>query len=82
MTNRKPYQQKNTVQSETVFGQRLKLERMRREFKITRFSELSGVDPTQITSYENRNIMPSVKNLIRMAQALDCSTDWLLGLED
>lgn len=66
----------------TPFGDRLKQERLRRDFSITLFEEKTGISGSQLTGYENRGVMPSVKNLVLIAQVLECSTDWLLGLED
>ena len=65
-----------------VLGKRLKDERIRRNFKIGYFAALSGVDQNIITGAENRGRYPSLKNIIKIAQALECSIDYLCGLED
>lgn len=81
-TNRKPYSRPSTPPSKTIFGQRLKAERIRRGFQIEIFAERIGTCASQIAGYENRNVMPRIDILIAVAVLLDCSTDWLLGLED
>ena len=35
-----------------------------------------------ITGFENRGVIPSLKNAMILAQTLDCSIDYLCGLED
>jgi transcriptional regulator with XRE-family HTH domain len=64
------------------FGARLKAERIRRGFTIDKFSELTGISISSITALENRGVEPRMCALKALAQALDCSMDWLAGLED
>lgn len=66
----------------TPFGARLKAERLRRGFQVQRFADLVGCAPSQITGAENRGIFPSFRTLIAIAQVLECSIDWLAGIED
>ena len=65
-----------------VFGERLKAERIRRNFKVRDFARLLDVHECSLTGWENRGIMPNLKDTIAIAQLLDCSIDWLCGLED
>lgn len=80
--NRHPYAQKRCAEGKGVFGQRLKAERIRRGFQLLAFATATGIDQTQITGYENRFVQPTLASAIAMAQALDCSLDFLCGLED
>lgn len=66
----------------TEIGDRLKKERKRRGHSLHAFCQLTGMSDTSMTAIENRGAMPSVKNLISICQVLECSTDWLLGLEE
>lgn len=66
----------------TEFGDRLKKERKRRQIGLLQFAQLVGVSVTQIAAVENRGSMPHVNTLISISKVLDCSTDWLLGLEE
>lgn len=66
----------------TLIGDRLKKERKRRGHSLHGFCLLTGMTDCSVTAIENRGAMPSVKNLIIIANVLECSTDWLLGLEE
>jgi transcriptional regulator with XRE-family HTH domain len=44
-----------------------------------RLSEASGVTITAISRYETENRQPNIENLMRLARALGCTTDYLLG---
>jgi transcriptional regulator with XRE-family HTH domain len=63
-------------------GDRLKKERKRRGHSLGGLCQLTGISDCAMTAIENRGAMPSVKSLIVICQVLECSTDWLLGLED
>lgn len=64
------------------FGMRLKNERIRRKMGVAVFSGLVGVAQSQITGMENRGCYPRMDTAIAIARVLDCSLDWLFGLED
>lgn len=66
----------------TEFGDRLKKERKRFGLSINGLAKLAKLDAHLITGYENRGQAPTVKSLIKIAEALDCTTDWLLGLQN
>lgn len=67
----------------TPLGDRLKQERIRRGYKsIKVFAHVVGVSHTQLSGIENRGRVPRVSSLIAICKVLDCSTDWLLGLEE
>lgn len=63
------------------FGSRLKAERLRRGFQLYRFADSLGVAVSQITAWENRGVLPRLDHAIKTAEVLDCSLDWLCGLE-
>jgi XRE family transcriptional regulator, fatty acid utilization regulator len=74
--------QKRTSIGKGVLGQRLKAERLRREWSLNEFADATGLDQSNLSSYENRGVLPKLPALIRIATVLDCSIDWLVGLED
>lgn len=65
-----------------IFGKRLKEERVRMGFRLCQFSNETGIDETQISGYENRGQLPTFHSLIACAKVLDCSIDYLVGLEE
>ena len=81
-TSRVPHYWKSKLTGSTPLGDRLKKERLRRKFPLWEFCEKTGMSDCSLTAIENRGAMPSVKNLIVICQVLECSTDWLLGLEE
>jgi transcriptional regulator with XRE-family HTH domain len=42
-------------------------------------SHASGINSTQLSNFEHGSRLPSVENLGKLAQALEVSTDFLLG---
>jgi transcriptional regulator with XRE-family HTH domain len=81
-SSRGPFCRPGKEQGKTALGDRLKQERLRRGFKLNEFADLVGVAPCRITAIENRGTKPSLDTAIAMAQVLDCTLDWLAGLED
>lgn len=65
-----------------VLGSRLKAERIRRGWRIEDFAAECGIHTASITGFENRGVIPKLHNLIKIATVLECSIDWLVGLED
>lgn len=63
-------------------GQRLKGERIRRGWTVTDFSAVVGISQSGLTGIENRNRQPRLETLVAMCQVLECSCDWLLGIEE
>lgn len=78
----KPFSRRGKESGATPFGDRLKKERIRRGFKIWEFSSLVGCAESQVTGAENRGVMPRLDTVIAMAQVLECSIDYLCGLEN
>jgi len=65
-----------------VLGMRLKAERIRRNLRLVDMVEETGIHIASLTGFENRGVIPELHNLIKLAVALHCSIDWLVGLED
>ena len=63
------------------FGARLRLARVRRGMSQGDLSRRIGVDPSYISQIETGRREPSLANLRRIAQAVDASADYLLGLD-
>ena len=65
-----------------MLGQRLR--KLREELGLTQdeLAEKIGVAVLQINRYEQHNSQPKAELVARMAQALDVSADYLLGLTD
>lgn len=51
------------------------------EMNGKQLAEAIGVSAPTVTQYLNKKHIPSVKNLILIANYFNCSTDFLLGLE-
>ena len=65
-----------------TFPFRLKEARRQAGMTQTRLAKVVGADNVQISRYESGAIMPSVDTLVRLADALECSIDYLLGRSD
>jgi transcriptional regulator with XRE-family HTH domain len=59
-------------------GERLKALRLEKGLSQGELAEMVGGDGRQISRYENGHITPSAEVLAKLAQALDCSVDYLL----
>ena len=62
-----------------VFGKRLKELRKANGYTIEQFAELVGIAKSTLGYYENANRLPDVEVLARIADALNVSTDYLIG---
>ena len=65
-----------------LFHVRLRLARRARHMKQTELGRKLGLKPSSIAHLESGRTLPGVPNLFLIAQALEISTDFLLGLED
>ncbi len=52
------------------------------DFRQNRFAEELGISPSTLTQLLNENRNPSLDLAFSIAQALDCSIDYLVGLSD
>ena len=65
-----------------TFPGRLKTVRDLRGLDQARLAEKSGLPPSSISHFEAGSRRPSFENLHRLANALDVTTDYLLGRVD
>lgn len=63
------------------FGGRLKAARINSGFTQEKLAEYTGVSRTAVARWENDDSLPTLQNLITIAEILDVSTDYLLGLD-
>lgn len=61
---------------------RLRLARRARHLRQAELAKMLGLKPSSIAHLESGRTLPGTPNLVLIAQALEISTDFLLGLED
>ena len=64
-----------------VFSERLKELRLKKGLTQTELGEKVGVKQNTFTNWENGKREPSFENLIKLADLLEVSIDWLFGRE-
>ena len=64
------------------FQDRLRLAREARKLTQSELAEKAGLQPSAVSHFETGGRSPSFDNLKRLADALDVSTDYLLGRVD
>lgn len=62
-----------------IFGDNIKRERKRHGYSQREFGELIGAAQTTVANYENGVRFPSGEGLVRIAQTLGVSIDYLMG---
>jgi transcriptional regulator with XRE-family HTH domain len=62
-----------------AFAERIKLLRSEKGFSQKRLGDLVGVSKVSIFNYENGLQLPSVEMLVKLAEVLCCSVDYLVG---
>ena len=67
---------------ENVFAKRLKQAREERGMTQMDLAGRVGICQSEIGRYETGQIQPVLRSLVGLAQELDCSLDFLCGLED
>jgi DNA-binding XRE family transcriptional regulator len=65
-----------------VFGQRLQQARKLRKLSQGELADISHLQPTAISHYENASRRPSLSNLSKLATALHVTVDYLVGRND
>ena len=65
-----------------AFPQRLRSARELRELSQLELAEQSHLQQAAVSLYESGARRPSLRNLSRLAEALEVTTDYLLGLAD
>lgn len=63
-------------------GDKIKELRTANELTQTMLAEKTGISRSIISQYENNQVEPTATVIAKLAIALGCSTDYLLGLED
>jgi transcriptional regulator with XRE-family HTH domain len=71
----------SSSQIRKVFAQRMKAARVRENLSQTALADRIGLLPSAVCHFENARRTPSAINLIRIADALQVSADFLLGRE-
>jgi transcriptional regulator with XRE-family HTH domain len=69
---------KNANPTDIRFGKRLLAVRTLRRYSQTELAKLAGFQPAAISHFENARRQPSLKNLRKLAIALDVSVDDLV----
>lgn len=64
------------------FQNRLVIARNALDFTQADLAEETGLKPSAISHFETGKRKPSYWNIIKLARALMCSSDYLLGLRD
>ena len=64
-----------------MIGKRLKDLRLEKGLSQQELGNMVDVTKVSICGYENGTRMPTVENLIRLADALETTTDYILGKE-
>ena len=62
-----------------IFSARLQAMRILRGLSQSELAEKAGLQPSAISHFENQRRSPSFDNLKALSNALDVSTDYLLG---
>lgn len=65
-----------------IFGERLKQAREERGMTQGQLAYRAGIERANLNRYEHARILPRIDSLILLANELDCTTDYLCGLED
>jgi len=65
-----------------MFKDRIRNARLLRGYTQEEFAEVLGMSKNQVSRYERGSNDPTGESLIKIAQALDVSVDYLLGLSD
>ena len=63
-------------------GKRIRTARIQAGYTQEDVAEKVGVSRTAVSQWEIGDIEPKISNLIAVAEALNVSTDYLLGIED
>jgi transcriptional regulator with XRE-family HTH domain len=65
-----------------IFPARLRAARARARLTQEELREALGEKHSNVRNWETRGVLPDAEKLVRLAQVLDTSTDYLLGLVD
>lgn len=62
--------------------ERIKILRRQKSLTMKELGEIVGVSESTISLYENKKRQPDNDTLVKLADALNCSVDYLLGRSD
>lgn len=65
-----------------TFGSRLGILLKLRGWTHLELERVSGVKNQSITTYRQGKVAPNAKNIVAIAKAFDCPSDYLLGLRE
>ena len=74
--------ERNGVEVVKTFSKRLKIAILFSDLSQKELAEKAGVTPASITSYAKGTKNPTMETLVKIADALNISTDWLCGIEN
>lgn len=69
-------------ESSNVFAERLKVARELRGLKQSELANQAGIPPSSVAHFEGGSRKPSFDSLRRLSNALEVTTDYLLGRVD
>lgn len=84
ITSFNKYRKENTkiMKEKNVFSLRLKSLRERKGLSQSALAKKIGVTKSTIYRYENSDLMPTLYNAVLLAQVLDTTLDYLVGMDD
>lgn len=62
-----------------IFSKRLKELRLKKRLKQQELAEILGIKRNTYSDWENGKTEPSYENLVKLADLLEVSLDWLFG---
>lgn len=65
-----------------MFNERIRELRIAKKISQVELAKKIGVTKQSVSNWENDNIQPSIDMLVKIARALNVSTDYLLALDD
>jgi len=71
-----------STENPNIFSQRLRHARELRKLSQSDIAQRTGLQPSAVSHFETSRRAPSFDNLKRLADALDVTTDYLLGRVD
>ena len=70
------------MENSNVFTERFRTALFRKKIKQKELAQRLGMPPSQIGAYATGVRHPSIETLTKIANALEVSTDYLLGLSE
>lgn len=68
--------------AESPFSIRLRIARTIRNMSQAKLSKLAELHPSAISHFEGGRRKPNLANIIKLAKALNCTSDFLIGLSN